>query len=555
MRNWHPFLHETLARDGGAGRRGARSASSCRRCAPRRRGSATCTDVAEAAGARRRGAPEVGFAPPWFEHPRFVDAVADRAAAALAEIPAGRAGVDAAGLHRAQRARRDGRGLAVRRRLDRGGPRGRRATRPRAVVGRLPEPERQPARAVARARRRRRAPRAWPRRASAHVVVVPDRLRLRSRRGALRPRRRGACERAEPLGLALHRAGGRERPSRLHRDAGRPRPQARRSAARRHDAAEARRRRRRHRRARGGAPRGRAGARAGRRVELDAARGRATGSAAPSRPSAPTDSSSRRAPTRSSPRSRGRSRSAGASASRTGSSGTDDRFRRTFVVARRAPASAARRLPAPGADDAHGRSLTLALFSWRGKLRMAPRPRPAARAATRRREPRRASCGAGSAARRSSAWPSRWSAGIYTADPDDLSLAATMPRFRELERRERSRHPRASGAPRRRAPQAGHERRALEPLRDASRTAWRSWSPRWRRACPPGAVRLKHAWTGSRAPRATAGVVLGGRGAAVEADRVIVAAESYHARAGCCATSIRRLATLLGEIPYASSAT
>src|SRR5206468_2001346 len=29
-------------------------------------------------------------------------------------------------------------------------------------------------------------------------------------------------------------------------------------------------------------------------------------------------------------------------------------------------------------------------------------------------------------------------AGIYTADPDDLSLAATMPRFLDLERRERS---------------------------------------------------------------------------------------------------------------------
>src|SRR6266513_3056100 len=29
-------------------------------------------------------------------------------------------------------------------------------------------------------------------------------------------------------------------------------------------------------------------------------------------------------------------------------------------------------------------------------------------------------------------------AGIYTADPDELSLAATMPRFLELERRDRS---------------------------------------------------------------------------------------------------------------------
>jgi len=42
-------------------------------------------DVAEAR-ARVSGAPEVEFAPPWFEHPRFVAAVADRACAAFAEI-------------------------------------------------------------------------------------------------------------------------------------------------------------------------------------------------------------------------------------------------------------------------------------------------------------------------------------------------------------------------------------------------------------------------------------------------------------------------------------
>ena len=44
-------------------------------------------DVAEAR-ARVAGAPEVGFAPAWYERPRFVAAVADRTRAALDEVPA-----------------------------------------------------------------------------------------------------------------------------------------------------------------------------------------------------------------------------------------------------------------------------------------------------------------------------------------------------------------------------------------------------------------------------------------------------------------------------------
>ena len=43
-------------------------------------------DVAEAR-ARVARAPEVGFAPAWFEYPRFVAAVADRTRAALGEMP------------------------------------------------------------------------------------------------------------------------------------------------------------------------------------------------------------------------------------------------------------------------------------------------------------------------------------------------------------------------------------------------------------------------------------------------------------------------------------
>ena len=85
MRNWHPFLHETLAEMADKGARRAlgiilspfRTEASWERY---------MQDVAEAR-ARVARAPEVGFAPAWFEYPRFVAAVADRTRAALGEIP------------------------------------------------------------------------------------------------------------------------------------------------------------------------------------------------------------------------------------------------------------------------------------------------------------------------------------------------------------------------------------------------------------------------------------------------------------------------------------
>ena len=86
MRNWHPFLHETLT---GMAARGHRRAlgiilSSFRTEASWER------YLADVAAARERtpGAPEIVFAPPWFEHPRFVAAVADGVERALAEVPA-----------------------------------------------------------------------------------------------------------------------------------------------------------------------------------------------------------------------------------------------------------------------------------------------------------------------------------------------------------------------------------------------------------------------------------------------------------------------------------
>jgi len=86
MRNWHPFLHETLAEMAGKGARRALAVI----LSPLRTEASWdryMQDVAEAR-ARVAGAPEVGFAPAWFESPRFVAAVADRARAALAEVPA-----------------------------------------------------------------------------------------------------------------------------------------------------------------------------------------------------------------------------------------------------------------------------------------------------------------------------------------------------------------------------------------------------------------------------------------------------------------------------------
>ena len=84
MRNWHPFLHETLAAMAAAGHRRTlaiilstfRTEASWERYA---------TDVA-GARARTPGAPDVVFAAPWFEHPRFIAAVADGVTRALAVV-------------------------------------------------------------------------------------------------------------------------------------------------------------------------------------------------------------------------------------------------------------------------------------------------------------------------------------------------------------------------------------------------------------------------------------------------------------------------------------
>jgi protoporphyrin/coproporphyrin ferrochelatase len=87
MRNWHPFLHETLAemRDEGHRRTLGVILSSFQTEASWERYVADVAAAREKVGA---GAPEVSYAAPWSEHPRFVDAMVARAADALAEVPA-----------------------------------------------------------------------------------------------------------------------------------------------------------------------------------------------------------------------------------------------------------------------------------------------------------------------------------------------------------------------------------------------------------------------------------------------------------------------------------
>ena len=85
MRNWHPFLPDTLAAMAIHGHRRALAIIlSCFRTE-----ASWDRYVADVTAARERtpGAPEVVFADPWFEHPRFVAAVADGIASALASVP------------------------------------------------------------------------------------------------------------------------------------------------------------------------------------------------------------------------------------------------------------------------------------------------------------------------------------------------------------------------------------------------------------------------------------------------------------------------------------
>jgi oxygen-dependent protoporphyrinogen oxidase len=234
---------------------------------------------------------------------------------------------------------------------------------------------------------------------------------------------------------------------------------------------------------------------------------------------------------------------------------TDDRFRKTFVWFR----GRLHALPEGFQLLAPTRVLPFVasgLFSWPGKARMAlDLLLPRGAAALGRAGEDDESLGAfvrrrlGREALERVAQP--LVAGIYTADPDDLSLAATMPRFLEAERRERSLILalwRAS----RRAPTAGTSgarwslfvtfRRGMEEL--VTELAGR---------LPPGAVVLKQRASGLER-RGGRWRVHTAEGGAFDADGVVVAAEA-HATARLVRYVDPALATLVGEIPYASAAT
>ena len=91
MRNWHPFLRDTLARMGEAGHRRALGIilSSLQTEASWDR---YVEDVAAARAQTGAGAPEVVWAAPWADHPLFIEAMVERAAAALLRVPAERRG-------------------------------------------------------------------------------------------------------------------------------------------------------------------------------------------------------------------------------------------------------------------------------------------------------------------------------------------------------------------------------------------------------------------------------------------------------------------------------
>jgi ferrochelatase len=89
MRNWHPFLQETLAEMtmAGHGRALGIILSSFQTEASWER---YMSDVAAAREKVGMDAPEVVYAPAWADHPLFTETMVDRAAAALARVPAER---------------------------------------------------------------------------------------------------------------------------------------------------------------------------------------------------------------------------------------------------------------------------------------------------------------------------------------------------------------------------------------------------------------------------------------------------------------------------------
>jgi oxygen-dependent protoporphyrinogen oxidase len=230
--------------------------------------------------------------------------------------------------------------------------------------------------------------------------------------------------------------------------------------------------------------------------------------------------------------------------------GTDDRFRRVFVVFR------GRLHPLPDGFQLLAPTrlwpfLASSLFSWPGKLRMAcdlvlPRggsPDESLGAFVRRR--------LGREALERVAQP--LVGGIYTADPDELSLGATMPRFLEMERRERSvilaLWRAARRAPALHAGTSGARWSLFVTFLEGMEELIRLLATR----LPPGAVRLKE--RAASVERAGAGWrVTTADGAVLTGDALILSPEA-HQVARLLRYVDPGLAHLLEGIPYATSAT
>jgi oxygen-dependent protoporphyrinogen oxidase len=230
--------------------------------------------------------------------------------------------------------------------------------------------------------------------------------------------------------------------------------------------------------------------------------------------------------------------------------GTRDEFRRTFVV----HSGALHALPDGFLLLAPTRFwplLTTRLFTWPGKLRMAldlVLPRGPQRNdeslgsfVTRR---------LGREALERVAQP--LVGGIYTADPDELSLAATMPRFLEMERTRRSLIW-AMWTAQRRAPAAargtsGARWSLFVSVDDGMQSLIDAIAQR----LPEGAVHVSRAVTAVE-PGAQWRVVMAD-GAALDADAVVLATPAHHS-ARVAGAFDARLAEELRGIPYASSAT
>jgi oxygen-dependent protoporphyrinogen oxidase len=230
---------------------------------------------------------------------------------------------------------------------------------------------------------------------------------------------------------------------------------------------------------------------------------------------------------------------------------TDDRFRKTFVVhrGRLHPLPEGFQLLAPARLMPF---LTSSLFSWSGKLRMAMDL-----VLPRRRSGQEESLGAfvrrrlGREALERVAQP--LVAGIYTADPDQLSLAATMPRFLELERQHRSLilalWKASRGSPDLARGTSGARWSLFVTFADGMEELVRVLADR----LPPGSVRLKER-VDVVIREGTRWKVSLSDGSALSADAVVLASEAYQT-ARLTRYLDPALSHLLETIPYAPSIT